>query len=438
MCIGPRAVPARSLTEGIGPPRGRRPSPPQSIRLGRVGLRPGAGPRWPRSGRRAYRPRGAPPSPARRAAASRPGPGGRGQCRQPPARRRNGVERHPEHEPEPEREHPVPEREVVDQAHEARVPAPGDDGPLVPAVSRAGSPSGSTRRRSAPERTRGRTSRARCAAGAPSSSRRSPARSPSRGPRPQRSPSPPRNGRRCAAPRASQPRAGRLPPLRRRPSSGRASCRTVRTVASDHLVPRLQTRRGNARTPAPGALQGQPAGVEGRRPELRAELLHRRSTSPVKTCSTTPTSRSLWNGTSTCSWRDEVDRGALADRAVDGEPEPPVAGREQEERRREHGPRALLRVAEEAPRPLPRPDARGGEVAELVPDRLDPRGHEVEEDAAVETERRPVELVVADEPVVLVAAARTRSGRGTRPGAPVPSSCSSLRKADSATCASPR
>src|SRR5581483_10524500 len=42
MCIGPRAGPARSLTEGVGsPPRRRRPSPLWSIRLG---VRPRSGP----------------------------------------------------------------------------------------------------------------------------------------------------------------------------------------------------------------------------------------------------------------------------------------------------------------------------------------------------------------------------------------------------------
>ena len=46
----------------------------------------------------------------------------------------------------------------------------------------------------------------------------------------------------------------------------------------------------------------------------------------------------------------------------------------------------------------------GGDVAQLVRDRLHPRRHEVEEDPALEAERRPVELVVADEAVVLVPA----------------------------------
>ena len=102
--------------------------------------------------------------------------------------------------------------------------------------------------------------------------------------------------------------------------------------------------------------------------------------------------------------RDEVDRQLPARRAPDGEAERAVARRQHEERGREHGPDPLLRVAEEAPRPLPRLDARGGQLAELVGERLEPVGHQVEEHAALQAERRPVEIVVRDEPPVLLAA----------------------------------
>ena len=43
-------------------------------------------------------------------------------------------------------------------------------------------------------------------------------------------------------------------------------------------------------------------------------------------------------------------------------------------------------------------------LSQLVGKRLEPVGHQVEEHAALQTERRPVEFVVADKPVVLVAA----------------------------------
>ena len=102
--------------------------------------------------------------------------------------------------------------------------------------------------------------------------------------------------------------------------------------------------------------------------------------------------------------RDEVHRQPLAGGAAHGEPERAVAGRQQEEGRREHRPRPVLRVAEERPRPLPRLDPRRRDLAELARHRLDARRHEVQEDARLEAERRPVELVVADEAVVLAAA----------------------------------
>src|ERR1051325_5290371 len=105
--------------------------------------------------------------------------------------------------------------------------------------------------------------------------------------------------------------------------------------------------------------------------------------------------------------RDEVHRDAGADGAADGDPDgSAVLGRrEQEERRGKDRPRALLRVAVEGPWPLPRSDPPRGEVGELPFDSLEPRRHQVEEDALGEPERRPVELVVRDEARMLLAAA---------------------------------
>src|SRR4051794_40861183 len=100
--------------------------------------------------------------------------------------------------------------------------------------------------------------------------------------------------------------------------------------------------------------------------------------------------------------RDEVHREPHARRAADGDADEAVAvaRREQPERRREDGPRPLLRVAEEAPRPLARLDPPRGQVAELTVEPLEPRGHQVQEDTVLQPEGRPVEVVVRDEPDV--------------------------------------
>jgi len=103
--------------------------------------------------------------------------------------------------------------------------------------------------------------------------------------------------------------------------------------------------------------------------------------------------------------RDNVDGCPLARRAAHRQTERPVTRREQEERRREDRARPFLGVAEEAPRPFAGLDPPGREIAELRLDPVEPRGHEVEEDATLETERRPVEVVVGDEPLVLLPAA---------------------------------
>src|SRR4029077_18858793 len=99
--------------------------------------------------------------------------------------------------------------------------------------------------------------------------------------------------------------------------------------------------------------------------------------------------------------RDEVERQPATARTAHGEPDRPVRRREQRKGGREHGTRLLLRVAEEAPRPLAPLDVYGCELAQLGAHWVDPRGHEVEELARLEPERRPVELLVRHEAVVL-------------------------------------
>ena len=95
--------------------------------------------------------------------------------------------------------------------------------------------------------------------------------------------------------------------------------------------------------------------------------------------------------------RDEVHGRPRAGGAADGDADRPVARREHEERRREDGPRPLLGVAEEAPRPFAGLDAAEREVGELARDVVEPTRHQVEVLAVGEAERRPVELVVGNE-----------------------------------------
>ena len=119
--------------------------------------------------------------------------------------------------------------------------------------------------------------------------------------------------------------------------------------------------------------------------------------------------------------RHEVDGDVLAGRAADGEPERPVAGREQEERRRKDGPRTPLRVAVEAPRPLAREDVPHREIGELLLGRLEAVGHQVQKALRAVPERRPVELDVETSPGCSHPRdSRRRPGRppgGRRPGA---------------------
>src|SRR5215207_5871952 len=72
--------------------------------------------------------------------------------------------------------------------------------------------------------------------------------------------------------------------------------------------------------------------------------------------------------------RDEVDRDTAAGGTANGEPQGAVPGRQEEERGRKHGSRAILGVAEEAPRPLTGQDLPDGEVRELRRDLLEPCG----------------------------------------------------------------
>src|SRR5438067_3806979 len=100
---------------------------------------------------------------------------------------------------------------------------------------------------------------------------------------------------------------------------------------------------------------------------------------------------------------DEVDGDARAGWAADRDPDglPARPRSEQEERRRKNRPGPLFRVAEEAPRPLPRLDPPRREICKLMAHVVEMRRHQVEEDAVLEPQRRPVELVVGDEPRML-------------------------------------
>src|SRR5438874_1599238 len=154
--------------------------------------------------------------------------------------------------------------------------------------------------------------------------------------------------------------------------------------------------------------------------ELRAELLERPQGVVSEDVSDDPDLRVVVKRHVDVAVRDEVHGEVVAAGAADGEAERAAAGREQGEERGEDRPRTLLRVAEEAPRPLARPDPARGEIAELGGDRLDPRRHQVQQRAGLGPERRPVEVVVADEGGVLPTArareadAEDRRMRGAR------------------------
>src|SRR5438270_4355568 len=94
-------------------------------------------------------------------------------------------------------------------------------------------------------------------------------------------------------------------------------------------------------------LQAQTAGVEGRGPELGPKLLHCRLRVPGEDVLDDADLAVVVERQIDVLVADEIDRRAFADRAVDGEPDPAVAGGEQEEGRREHGPRAFLGITAE-------------------------------------------------------------------------------------------
>ena len=94
--------------------------------------------------------------------------------------------------------------------------------------------------------------------------------------------------------------------------------------------------------------------------------------------------------------RDEIDGRRRARRATDREPERVVTRGEQAERGRRRRPGHILEVAEEAPRPRPTADVRGGDRAQLDGELVGARRHQVDVRALLrQPQRRPVEGVVA-------------------------------------------
>src|ERR1700736_317511 len=154
--------------------------------------------------------------------------------------------------------------------------------------------------------------------------------------------------------------------------------------------------------------QRQPARVKAGRVELRGELLDRSPRVDLEHVFDDADLGVVVERHVEMVLRDEVDRGLGTTRTANGEPDRVALvprRREQEERGRKDRSRLILRVAEEAPGPLPRADPQGGELRELRFERLQARGHQVQEgDAGAEPERRPVELLMRDETGVLLAA----------------------------------
>src|SRR5918999_3553437 len=101
----------------------------------------------------------------------------------------------------------------------------------------------------------------------------------------------------------------------------------------------------------------EPARIEGRRPELAAELRERGGRVVGEHVFDHPHLAVVVEGHVHVRVRDEVHGRALARRAADCQPEPTRAGGEQEEGRGKDRTRPLLRVAEEAPRPVAGLDA---------------------------------------------------------------------------------
>ena len=122
--------------------------------------------------------------------------------------------------------------------------------------------------------------------------------------------------------------------------------------------------------PFPGTAAPNPAAAGARRNAPEYSSAVNSSTvcraSSEKKCSTTPTCRSLWNGTSRCATETRFTGQPRARGAAHGDADRgPLAGRDKRERRREPRPRPLLRVAVEASTatPPPRSAARPGRRA---------------------------------------------------------------------------
>ena len=116
--------------------------------------------------------------------------------------------------------------------------------------------------------------------------------------------------------------------------------------------------------------------------------------------------------------RDDVHRQRAAHGAADGEPEPALARRDGDERRREHRPGPGLEVAEERPRPLPRPDVRRRRVEQLAARVAPLRGHQVEEAAGLPRRAAPSRDRGAEPAPDAPRRSRSRSGCRTRRDAP--------------------
>ena len=226
------------------------------------------------------------------------------------------VERESEDEPDPERDRRNHDDQVVRRRRRSRCPRtssatcwPNQESPGSPAARtqppriRAGrKPS----RKTLPE-TLGQPHFVQ-----PPSSWESAIVKPARGHQPEGrpvvAPSVPQSGRICVASHRRKPR-----PRRRSGSSLLVSDRTWHHLHPDPARFRVVLVEAGATSKRPGV-------------EIVAELLDQeRSASSAKTCWTTPISRSLWNGRSTCSCETRLTETRAHDRAAHGEAERAVA-----------------------------------------------------------------------------------------------------------------
>ena len=151
------------------------------------------------------------------------------------------------------------------------------------------------------------------------------------------------------------------------PASGRESCRRVRICASQSPFRDYASRVETGKTPRKVRLSS----ANRRASKLADQSSERNSsiaawTSSEKTCSTTPTSRSLWNGTSTCSCETRFTEVRWQAGQRTARPSAPSPGVSRKKDGGVHRPWPLLRIAEEAPRPLPRSDACCRQLGELA------------------------------------------------------------------------